>query len=177
MKKHTTLLMGLLLLSIAGMTQNQAFEQLGFLLGQWEGTGQGFGNNQSTITSSFELVLNDQYIEVINDYRFEPTSQNPAGEHHIDQGMISFDKGRGVLVFRQFNIEGYINQYVLVDSLSTDRLLVFETEHIENFVPGGTARWTIEKLSEDEVETNFYVAFPGREPSCFGTNTLNRKKP
>ena len=63
----------------------------------------------------------------------------------MDKGFISFDATRNLIVFRQFNIEGYVNRYVLDDSLSNELQLVFVTEAIENFMPGGEARWTIKK--------------------------------
>ena len=174
MKRISLLFVILLTVNLVGFAQQNPFQRLHFLLGNWEGTGVGFGNDQSTIQSSFKLVLNNQYIEVTNDSRFEPTNKNPQGEHHTDRGMISYDSERKKLVFRQFNSEGYINQYVLVDSLSLNKKLVFETEKIENFVPGGKARWTIEKKSDDEIETNFFVTFPGHKASCFGSNKLKK---
>ena len=79
--------------------------------------------------------MSGKYIEVKNDSRFEATESKPEGENHIDKGFISYDKSRDMTIFRQFNIEGYVNQYILVDSLSSDTEIVFETEVIENFVP------------------------------------------
>lgn len=157
-------------------SQTDAFAQLDFLLGEWKGTGGGFGNTKSTINSSFQLVMGGKYIEVKNESRFEPTANKPTGEHHIDNGFISYDENRKLLVFRQFNIEGFVNQYVLNDSLSNENSLVFETEIIENFVPGGNARWTINKLSKDKIETVFDVSMPGQEYACFGKNILERVK-
>ena len=63
-----------------------------------------------------------------------------------------------------------VNQYVLNDSLSNETKFVFETEEIENFVPGGKARWTINKIQDNQIETIFDVSFPGEEYACFGTN-------
>jgi len=88
--------------------------------------------------------------------------------------LISYDAERNVYVFRQFNIEGYVNQYLLIDSLSTDEKFVFETESIENFPSGGRARWTVIKKGEGKIETVFDVSFPGKEYTCFGTNRLYR---
>lgn len=155
-----------------GQTNN--FQQLEFLIGEWNGTGSGFGNESSTVKSFFKQVMNGKYIEFRNESWFEPTTNNPDGEHHIDQGFISFDKGRNLIVIRQFNIEGYINQYMLSDSLSNDSILVFESESIENFVPGGKARWTIKKISENQIETIFDVAFPDSDYSCMGVNKLQK---
>lgn len=154
--------------------QTNRLEKLNFLLGEWSGKGSGFVNNNSRIESNFNLVMSGNYIEVKNESFFEPTEDKPDGEHHLDKGFISFDKNRKTIVYRQFNNEGYYNQYVLNHSLSNDTLLVFNTEYIENFVLNGKAKWTIKKISEDKIETQFYVSF-GKDYSCFGTNILKRK--
>lgn len=104
----------------------------------------------------------------------KPATNNPQGENHVDKGFISFDIKRSSYVYRQFNIEWYINQYILVDSLSDDKKWVFETEMIENFMPGGKARWTVVKISENKIETIFDVSFPGKEYNCFGTNRIRK---
>ena len=155
--------------------QPDPLQQISFAVGEWEGSGVGFGSSRSAIQSSFQPVMNGAYLEIMNESRFEPTEANPQGDHHIDKGFISFDKERGILVYRQFNNEGYVNQYILSDALSTDTVLVFETEHIENFVPGGKARITLRKISDDSIETAFDLSFPGREFTCVGTNYLKRK--
>lgn len=160
-------------ISLAGGQTNN-FEQLDFLLGEWTGTGRGFGNDTSTIESVFSLIMGGKYIEVQNESRFSPTERNPEGEHHIDKGFISYDKSRKAIVFRQFNNEGYVNQYLLNDTLSSDSVLVFDTEVIENFMPGGKARWTIVKKSDKRIVTTFEVSFPGKRFTCFGTNWLNK---
>lgn len=154
--------------------QDHQYAQFDFLFGSWSGEGLGFGNSTSAIKASYNLAMNDTYIEVVHDSQFVPTANKPEGEHHVDKGFISFDKIRNTFVFRQFNNEGYVNQYLLVDSLSTDKKLVFETEIIENFMPGGKARWTVVKISDEEIETIFDVSFPGKEYSCFGTNRIKK---
>ena len=154
--------------------QNANFQQLEFLIGEWSGRGSGFGNESSTINSFFKPDMIGKYIEFKNESWFEPTSNNPEGEHHIDRGFISLDKERDLFVIRQFHIEGYVIQYILVDSLSNDTVLVFESESIENFVPGGEARWTITTISENQIETIFDVAFPNSDYSCMGVNKLRK---
>lgn len=172
--KYFTILAFLIFFPFRCFGQTANFQQLEFLVGEWRGTGSGFGNETSKVESFFRPVLNDKYIEFKNESWFEPTSDNPEGEHHIDRGFISFDKERDIIVIRQFHIEGYINQYILADSLSNDTTLVFESESIENFVPGGKARWTIKKVSDNQIETIFDVAFPNSDYSCMGTNILRR---
>jgi len=64
----------------------------------------------------------------------------------------------------------------LNDSLSNDSTFVFETETIENFAPGGKARWMIEKISDKEIKTTFEVSFPGKNYICLGTNYLQKEE-
>ncbi len=176
MKRSYLLIFVLIITCTNSFGQNKNFERLEFLFGKWIGTGTGFGNDTSKIESEFKIIMNGKYIEVWNDSKFKPTDKKPEGEHHIDKGIISFDENRKVIVYRQFNSEGYINQYILNDSLSSDTVLVFETESIESFVPGGKARWTIKKLADNKIETIFDVSFPGNKYACFGTNILIKKK-
>lgn len=156
-------------------SQEKQLDRFNHLIGNWVGTGEGYSASKSVIHSSFRWVLNKQFLEVKNHSEFESTDQNPEGGIHDDWGIISFDKARKVFVFRQFHTEGFINQYVLNDSLSTDKSFVFESEVIENFVQGGTARFTIHIKSDSEIETLFDVGFPGREMACFGKNSLQKK--
>lgn len=144
-------------------------------MGEWTGTGIGFGNTSSTISSNYARVMGGQYIELLHESHFKPTESKPEGEHHIDRGFISYDQSRKVYVYRQFNVEGFVNQYVLNEELSTEKQLVFETEVIENFVAGGKARWTIILHGPGEIETVFDLSFPGKDYACFGTNKLSRK--
>lgn len=170
MKKLVIILF--LLNSLLILAQQNSLEKLKFIIGDWNGSGVGFGNATSTITASYNFVMNKKYIEVKHESQFKPTEKNPKGDHHIDNGFISYDSSRKKIVYRQFNNEGYINQYILNEKLSTDTSLIFETEIIENFVPGGKARYTINKISENEIETIFDVSFPNKEYNCFGTNKL-----
>ncbi|MEA2042388.1 MAG: hypothetical protein U9N85_07530, partial [Bacteroidota bacterium] len=107
------------------------------LIGEWTGRGEGFGNDSSEINSVFRFVMGTTYIEVSNDSKFALSEKHPEGEHQTNKGYISYDNRRRVIVFRQFNNEGYVNIYLLNDSLSADSVFVFETKSIENFPPGG----------------------------------------
>lgn len=161
----------LLSLNVHAQNPLENFEQL---IGNWKGTGTGFGNAQSEVSASYKWLMNKQYIEVKHHSEFEPTDQNLEGEIHDDQGIISFDKDRKVVVFRQYHNEGFFNEYVLNDSLSSPSSFIFETERIENFVPGGRAQFTIRVLDKNKIQTVFDVGFPGREMACFGTNDLEK---
>lgn len=152
--------------------QENSLEQFNFLEGNWAGTGSGFGSETSTIKASYHFVMNKKYIEVNHESIFKPSINNPKGDHHIDHGFISYDGLRKKIVYRQFNNEGYVNQYILNDSLSTENIFIFDTETIENFMPGGKARLTIKKISKAEIETIFDVSFPNKEYTCFGINKM-----
>lgn len=174
MKKATISVLLVIFSSVYACGQSDAFEKLEGLIGHWAGTGSGFGNETSKIESSFQYVMDGKYIEVVNDSKFEPTTDNPEGEHHVDRGFISFDQERNLILYRQFNIEGYVNQYVLNLSRSDNSTLVFETEQIEN-LSSGKARWTIHIGSGQDIETVFDVSFDGDEFTCLGTNKMERK--
>jgi len=173
--KLTNYIIALFLITHIATAQENIFQKIEFALGSWQGIGSGFGNSTSKIEAEFHKIMDGSYIEVKNDSKFEATETKPAGENHIDWGIISYDKRRKAIIYRQFNNEGYVNQYVLNDSISNDTTIVFETEIIENFVEGGKARLTINKINHNEIQTIFEVSFPGRGFACFGTNTLKRK--
>jgi hypothetical protein len=160
---------------LTGNAQNVLEEKFHALLGEWYGAGEGFSGGESHIQSSFLITLDGQYLEVKNHSEFQPTEQQPEGENHIDHGYISYDKSLQKSIYRQFNNEGYVNQYVLNNHDSSDSIFIFETEIIENFVPGGQARLTIIIQRPDRIKTLFDVSFPGKEFACFGTNRLIRK--
>ena len=168
------LLFALLTFVAINLTAQHKFQPFEPLIGKWKGTGSGSSNNTSAIESSFQFTFNQQYIEVKNQAVFEPTDKYPQGEVHQDWGLISFDKQRKVYVFRQFHVEGFVNQYTLNQEVSTPKKLVFETETIENFVPGGKARWTILINSENVIETIFDLQMPGKEYVNYGKNKLER---
>lgn len=156
--------------------QQPDFSKFEFLIGDWQGKGKGFGNDSSRIEASYRLVMNGRYLKIEHDSRFAPTTAKPQGEHHQDWGMISFDKNRKTWVYRQFNNEGYVNQYALNDSLTNDSTFVFSSKNIENFPAGGRAQWTIRKISGNEIVTIFEVSFPGKNFMCLGTNRLKKIK-
>ena len=161
-----------LIFSFESQSQSNIEDRFKALIGEWEGSGEGFSSSTSTIRSSFTLIMDGLYLEVKNNSKFQPTEKYPKGENHLDQGIISYDQDREVFVFRQFHIEGYVIRYVLSKTHSTDTSFVFESELIDNFVEGGKTKWTIIVHASDHIESIFDVSFPGREFACFGTNQL-----
>lgn len=117
-------------------------------------------------------MFNETYLEVRHKAVFPPQKDLPEGEVHEDRGIISYDRYREKFVFRQFHIEGFVNQYTL-DSLSTDgKVFVFSSEWIENAPPGTRAVFELMITNENELKTTFNVAFPGKDFQCYSKNNL-----
>lgn len=148
---------------------------LGNLIGTWTGTGKG-ANGIGNYERTYQFVLNKKYIEVKNKAIYPPNDKSPKGYMHEDAGYISYDRTRKKFIFRQFHIEGYINQYKL-DSISTKgKTVVFVSEGIENIPAGWRARETYKFISEDEFTETFELAEPGKDFAFYSEAILKRKK-
>jgi hypothetical protein len=151
----------------------QKFAALEYFMGNWESqttgkAGKGIGKQ------SFTTEMNGQYIGLDVETKFEPSEKHPEGELHIDKGYISFDAFRKKIIYRQFNIEGYVNQYVL--SIPKEGVFVFETEAVENVPAGFRARITFEIIDENSFKEGFELAAPGKDYSECIYNTWHRVK-
>lgn len=141
-------------------------------IGDWKGSGEGVDGN-GTYERSYKFVLNKNYIEVKNKTNYPPAQGKSKGYLHEDAGMISYDKMRKTFVFRQFHIEGFVNQYTL-DSISPDKkTLVFVSESIENIPPGWRARETF-TISDNELTEVFELAEPGNDYKQYSVARLTR---
>lgn len=154
--------------------QTEKFEKFNFMIGKWVGSGVGFENGELSIESNFKLLIDSQQIEIRNESVYVPNDNYKNANNHIDSGFISYDENRELFVFKQFNSEDYASHYVLNDLLTEANMLVFETEEIENIARGGKARWTIKKLSENQIEMSFEGALTGKEYLCNGKIVLTR---
>jgi hypothetical protein len=127
------------------------------------------------VVREYTFVLNQRYLEVRNQSTYPPQEKNPKGEVHEDRGMFSYDRGAKKLVLRQFNLEGYVNHYVL-DSVSADsRTVVFVTVAIENIPAGWRARETYAFSGENEFTEKFELAEPGKEFAPYSESHFHRK--
>src|SRR5690242_18267955 len=88
------------------------WESLKFFVGVWEGTSKG-QSGVAKIEREYQFVLNQKYLNVKHKSVYAPQEKNPKGEVHEDLGFISFDRSRKQFVFRQFHVEGFVNQYTL----------------------------------------------------------------
>jgi len=166
------------LLTLAVQQQKQTqdlWNPFQFFVGQWEGTGEG-QPGVSHGRQEWEFVLGGKYLQVKNESRFDPQEKNPEGEVHEDWGFLSYDRMRKLYVFRQFHVEGFVNQYVCTGPSAEGKTFVFDSEAIENIPSGFKARLTYRILDENSFEQTFDLAPPGQEMACYSKGTMKRIK-
>lgn len=146
-----------------------------FFVGEWEGKGEG-KSGISKVEKNFQFIMNGQYLHLKTRAIFEPQEKNPEGEVHEDWGFFSYDRSRKKFVFRQFHVEGFINQYVLESISDEGKTLVFDSEQFENVSPGWKARITYKLVAADTLEESFDLATTGKDLQCYIRNVLKRKK-
>ena len=155
-------------------TTQDVWQPLHYFIGEWQGqsmgkSGEGIGER------IYRFIMNDTYLYYQNTMKFNSQEKNPKGDLHEDRTFFSYDKNRKLIVARQFNIEGFVNQFVL-DSLSADqKMIIFVTENSENAPSGLQARLIYEIKNENEFVETFELGFAGKQFSCWMTNTWKRK--
>ena len=148
---------------------------LTYFAGSWEGAGTGQPGN-STVERQYEFVLGDRFLHARHKSVYPPQEKNPKGEIHEEWSFFSFDRARKTVVFRQFHIEGFVNQYVMDPAEPGAKTLVFRTESIENIAPGWQARETYRILGPGEFTESFELAAPGKPFEVYSETRLKRKK-
>ena len=156
-------------------TGSNAWEPLRFFEGKWEGPGKGQPGT-SKIQREYQFVLAGQYLNVQSRSVYDPQPKNPKGEIHEEWGMISFDKSRKQFVFRQFHVEGFVNQYVTTSISADSKEIVFTSEGMENIPAGWRARETYKIIGPDEFTETFELAEPGKDFQIYSEGGLHRKK-
>lgn len=149
------------------------WEPFEFFVGSWRGTGEGH-SGASLVERSYRFILRDRYLQVSSRSTYPPQEKNPTGEVHDEMGVVSFDKARGVFVFRQFHGEGFVNQYV-AESVS-DTAIVFATEAIENIAPDWRARETYLVSRPDSFIERFELAAPGKDFDLYSESRFARER-
>jgi hypothetical protein len=156
-----------------GQSEDDPWKPIRFLEGSWTGTAEGrFGSG--TVERAYSFEMDGAYLHERHVSDYPPQERNPEGELHEYWSFFSYDRARGLLVYRQFHDEGIINQFVLNEDLTKDDLVVFDTESIENFGEGWRARETYRVISNDEFVEQFYLAAPGKEYDLYNTNRFRR---
>jgi hypothetical protein len=154
--------------SLTAQPAADAFQEVAFLVGHWEGQSTGQPGD-GTVRREYERVLNGTFIRVENISTYPPQPKNPKGEVHQDVGYISRDGARKRLVLRQFHGEGFVNQYV-----QEPGRLVFVSEAIENIPAGYRARETYVSTGPDTFEETFELAEPGKDWAVYSHARFKR---
>jgi hypothetical protein len=142
------------------------------LIGRWRGTSEG-QPGQGTQEREYSRVLAGKFVQLRNRAVYPPQGKNPKGETHEDMGLFSFDTARKRIIFRQFHVEGFVNQYVM-DPPEKPGVLLFTTEAIENIPPGWRARETYTFIGPDEFEEVFELSEAGRPFAVYSRARLKR---
>jgi len=146
-----------------------------FLLGQWNGSSTGQAG-EGTATRQYEFILGERFIRETNTSTYPAQGKNPQGEVHEHFGIFSYDKGRKLIVLRQFHEEGFVNQYVLAPGATAIKV-VFESENFENFSNKWRARETYEIISPTEFTETFELAPPDKPFETYSKNHFHRVSP
>jgi len=103
-------------------------EQVASLEGVWQGVGEGFGQT-SKVTHEWERILDGNFLRL----KTRSVSKGESGEEsvHEDVGYVSWSKGEGVLRFRQFLNEGFVNTFRVDQVKDTTLGFNFEPESTE----------------------------------------------
>ena len=126
------------------------------------------------ITTYLVLSLLLLYFPLLPDLSI--LKENPKGYVHEDFGVISYDKSRKIFVFRQFHIEGFVNQYIL-ESISPDgKTIVFITETIENIPKGWRGRETYTVNEGKVLSEVFDLAEPNKDFELYTKASFIRTK-
>jgi hypothetical protein len=174
----TPLVIAVALLSIPTLAQQappaDPLAAVAPFVGKWTGTSEGQPGS-GTVERDYERILGSRFIRVRNRSTYPPQATNPKGERHEDEGVISFDRARKRLVFRQFHVEGFVNTYAqdLDAKLGT---IVFVSEAIENIPPGYRARETYLLHGADDLEEVFEMAEPGKQFEVYSRTRLKRAR-
>jgi hypothetical protein len=145
-----------------------------FLIGRWTGTAEGEAGS-GTVERNYEF-MREHFIEEHNTSTYPPQEKNKTGEVHHHIGIISYDSQRKTLMMRQFHVEGFVNLYALNQARSNPKLLVFESEHFENFNNEWKAKETYEIISQDRFIETFELAPPGKPFQLYSRNHLKRAR-
>jgi hypothetical protein len=135
-------------------------DRLRFLIGRWQGHGEGFGQ-KSEVEHTYQFILQNQFIQS-KTKSITLGQDGSVKEIHEDLGIFSFDVARQKVILRGFYSEGYVNTFVMEDRNGDGNQLVFTTEKTEN-ANGMMARLRMEVISENEYEMILDLAQQGTE--------------
>ena len=144
---------------------------LEYFVGSWTGQESasiGTGRGQRT----YERVLQGTYLLSRNRSLFDPQQGLPEGDDHEDWTWFSYDSERGTYIVRQFNSEGFVNQFTLEQDSDPARM-TFNLEAAEN-ARGATGHLTFRIIDDDTFEETFEFAWPDSDQRFTVSNRWTR---
>ena len=151
------------------------WQPLEYFVGKWDGHESGLAGIGKG-DRSYQFIMGGQYLLMKNISRFEPQEKNPKGETHEDWTIYSFDRARKKFIIRQFNIEGFVNRFVLDSLVNKEKTFVFTTESSENAPSRLRARLSYYIQNKDEFRETFEIAMPGKDFSVYMENLWKRSQ-
>jgi len=142
------------------------------LVGNWVGEAEG-EPGKGSVQRSYRFVLGGKFLHEQNVSTYPSQPKNPKGEVHEHWSLLSYDRARKTIVFRQFHQEGFVNQYRMLSG-AQPHVVVFETEALENLPSGWKARETYDFVSPDDFVETFELAAPGAEYQVYSRNRFKR---
>ena len=176
MKKIAVLVI-CVIVSVVTFGQENPFEKISFIIGDWTGTISDFEKSTSKIESSFQFVKDGEQIKVSNQWLWYGSLFDI--KYDAIRQIITCD--RVIMCDPDFK-KLYSIKLFLDNSLSTDTSFVFMSEQIENSSESNEnpaidkVRWTIKKVSENEYKDLLEISYPGKDFKCHRSSSLIRKQ-
>lgn len=174
--KHLTCL-ALMVLVLAtavialGQTESSdPWEPVRALEGVWTGEGEGFGQT-SRLTHKWEFVLDDKFLRLQTES--VTTTETGEDELHQDVGYVSWSEGEGVLRFRQFLSEGFVNTFIVEKASASNPGLNFEPESTEG-MDKMSVRMTLRFLDAETYEMVLELGTKGKKLTPCQTMKLRK---
>ena len=177
LKQIGALLIASLVFAIPALAQDEAdtpdpWSPVRALEGVWEGQGEGFGQT-SKVTHKWEFVLDEKFLRL--ETRSAGETKSGEADIHEDVGYVSWSEGEGVLRFRQFLSEGFVNTFILEEVAAPQSGLNFEPEGTEG-MDTFSVRMTLRFLDAETYEMILELGSKGGELKPCQTMTLHKVK-
>lgn len=143
---------------------------LRLLVGTWDGAIDG-RLGTGTGVREYELILDENFLLFRHASVRMPQELSPAGDHHRELSIFSYDADRETIVLREFFVEGVVSRYTCDVEGST---VICVAEDIENGA-GMQARLTLDIHDAYSFDEVFELAFPGEELSVYFTSRWTRR--
>lgn len=148
---------------------------LRFLVGVWEGSGKS-DSGDSNVEREYKFALNDKFLQQAQRSTYAPKAKDPKAQVHEDVGFFSYDKARKQFVFRQFNSEGFVVQFVVTSISDDGKSIVLDSEINENIPKDMRSRVTYKILNDNDFTETYDIAEPGKDFVTYFAKHFKRKK-